>query len=77
VRIPRIVVSGYDDENSAIYLDAKIGNDIVTTDVLLYFSKYDINRNGVVDQLDLTTAQLYYAARGLMQPTYLPWHSTS
>ena len=63
VKITRIDVSGYDDENTAIYLEAKMRNDAVTTDVHPHFSKYDINRDGVVDQLDLTTAQLYYAAR--------------
>ena len=63
VKLIRVDLSGYDDENKAVYFESVFRKDIVTTEVIEYFSPYDINRDGKVDQLDLTTAQLYYAAR--------------
>jgi len=63
VKVTRIDVSGYDDENKAVYFESDIRKDTVTTDVTPHYSEYDINRDTVVDQLDLTAAQLFYAAR--------------
>ena len=63
VKITRIDLSGYDDENKAVFIDSIFRSDSVETSVVEYFSPYDVNRDGNIDQLDLTTAQLYYAAR--------------
>ena len=63
VKITRVDLSGYDNDNKAVYIDSLIRKDSVATNVIEYFSPYDVNRDGKVDQLDLTTAQLYYAAK--------------
>ena len=63
VKLNRIDISGYDADNSAVYFAPMIINDIITTEITQHYSVYDINRDLVVDQLDLTAAQLYYAAR--------------
>lgn len=63
VKVTRVIVSGYNEDNTAVYFEADITNDVISTEVTPHYSKYDINRDLVVDQLDLTAAQLYYAAR--------------
>ena len=63
IKITRIDLSGYDENNKAVFIDSLIRKDSVATDVVENFSPYDVNRDGKVDQLDLTTAQLYYAAK--------------
>jgi len=60
VTVKDIAVSGYDAESNAVYFEAEISKDTVTTVV---YSCYDVNRDDVIDQLDLTDAQLYYGAR--------------
>ncbi|MDR2707195.1 MAG: fibronectin type III domain-containing protein [Nitrososphaerota archaeon] len=62
VKLLDAVLSGYDAADVAIYIDASVTNAVVQTTIGQYFSVYDVNRDGVVDQLDLTTAQLYYMA---------------
>jgi hypothetical protein len=62
VKLISAVLSGYDDANIAIYIEALLANDVVQTTFGQYFSVYDANRDGIVDQLDLTTAQLYFMA---------------
>lgn len=59
----RIDLSGYDEDNKAVFIDSILRKGTVETDIVAYFSPYNVNRNGKIDQLDLTTAQLYYAAR--------------
>ncbi|MDR2719628.1 MAG: fibronectin type III domain-containing protein [Nitrososphaerota archaeon] len=60
VRLVDVVLSGYDDANTAIYIDSVITPDLVQTTLEQYFSVFDVNRDGVVDQLDLTAAQLFF-----------------
>ena len=63
VKLVSAVLSGYDDTDVATYIDSLITNDLVQTSISQYFSTYDINQDGVVDQLDLTTAQLFYMTK--------------
>jgi hypothetical protein len=63
VKLVDAVLSGYDADDVAIYVDYVLENGLVQTSISQYFSKYDINKDGVVDQLDLTTAQLYFMAQ--------------
>jgi len=63
VRLVDVVLSGYDDASGAVYLDSLIVDGLVQTLVGQYFSVYDVNRDGVVDQLDLTVAQLFFMAK--------------
>jgi hypothetical protein len=63
VKLVKIELSGYDDADEAVYIDAMINNKIVDTDVGQYYDPCDINRDKSIDQLDLTAAQLYYAAK--------------
>jgi hypothetical protein len=60
VKIARIDLSGYDAENAAVYFDSIIRNGEVDTEIVQYISGYDVNRDGNINQLDLTAAQLYY-----------------
>jgi len=62
ISIKRFELSGYDENNIAVFMEGELENGTVTTEVLKSYSKYDVNRDGKVDQLDLTTAQLHYAA---------------
>jgi hypothetical protein len=62
VKISRILLSGYDAENQAVFAEATIQNSTASTEVVKFVSLYDVNRDGKVDQLDLTTAQLAFAA---------------
>ena len=63
VRLVDVVLSGYDTISGAVYIDSLIVNDLVQTSIGQYFSVYDVNRDGVVDQLDLTVAQLFFMAK--------------
>ena len=65
VTITKIELSGYDEENNAVFIVAELANDTVQTVISEQapaFDKYDVNRDGAVDQLDLTLALLYYMA---------------
>jgi hypothetical protein len=61
VTLTKVELSGYDENSNAVYIEAELVNDTVTTYVGQNFSAYDINLDLKVDQLDLTTAQKYYA----------------
>ncbi|MDR2719549.1 MAG: dockerin type I domain-containing protein [Nitrososphaerota archaeon] len=63
VRLVDAVLSGYDNADVAVYIDSLIANGLVQTSIGQYFSKYDVNHDGVVDQLDLTVAQLFFMAK--------------
>jgi len=63
VKLVNAVLSGYDGADVAVYIDSLIANGLVQTSIGQYFSRYDVNRDGVVDQLDLTTAQLFFMAK--------------
>jgi len=60
VKITRVELSGYDENNTAIFFDSDIKKDIVSTEFEKEYSKYDVNRDGTINQLDLTTAQIHY-----------------
>jgi len=63
VRLADAVLSGYDDATAAVYIDSLIATGLVQTVIGQYFSRYDVNCDGVVDQLDLTAAQLFFMAK--------------
>ncbi|MCL2172846.1 MAG: fibronectin type III domain-containing protein [Candidatus Bathyarchaeota archaeon] len=63
VKLVDAALSGYADGNTAVYIDSLIAHDLVQTVIGQYYSKYDINKDGVVNQLDLTTAQMYFMAK--------------
>lgn len=64
VKLVKADLSGYNDNtDKAILIDSTITNNSVHTLIEQYFSKYDINKDGKIDQLDLTTTQLYYMAK--------------
>ena len=65
VIITKIELSGYDEDSNAVFIAAELANDTVQTVIseqAPVFDKYDVNRDGAVDQLDLTLALLYYMA---------------
>ena len=62
VKLTRYVLSGYDADNKAVWIDAVAAQDSASVNVVQWYSIYDVNRDGSIDQLDVTTAQLYYAA---------------
>lgn len=57
------MLSGYNEENNAVYFETKLTNDTVTTEITEYFSPYDVNRDKQVNRLDLTKALLYNTAK--------------
>ena len=60
VEITAAKLSVYTDESEA-YVPAKLGDGAkIVTEVT--YNKYDVNHDGVVDQLDLTRAQRFYGA---------------
>jgi len=63
IRLVDAVLSGYDNADKAVYIDSLIVNNLVQTTIGQYFSVYDVNRDGVVDQLDLTVAQMFFMAK--------------
>jgi hypothetical protein len=63
VRLVDARLSGYTSDDEVVYTDYFMLNSVVQTSFDKYFSIYDVNRDGVVDQLDLTMAQLYYMAK--------------
>jgi hypothetical protein len=63
VRLVDAILSGYTSDDEVVYIDYLMTNSVVQTTVGKSFSIYDVNRDGVVDQLDLTMAQLYYMAK--------------
>jgi len=60
VKLTGIQLSGYDEVGVSVFINAEIADAMVVTLVAQYFSRYDVNRDGVVNQLDLTAAQRYY-----------------
>lgn len=63
VKLVKADLSGYNDNvDKAVPIDSTITNNLIHTLINQYFSKYDINKDGKIDQLDLTTAQLFYMA---------------
>ncbi|MCL2135750.1 MAG: hypothetical protein FWH37_09465 [Candidatus Bathyarchaeota archaeon] len=61
VKLVNVDLSGYNnDVDKAVYIDSSIANNLVQTVINQYFSLYDTNKDGKIDQLDLTTAQLFY-----------------
>jgi hypothetical protein len=63
VKLIKADLSGYNaNTDQAIYIDSSIANNQIQTMINQYFSIYDTNKDGKIDQLDLTTAQLFYMA---------------
>ena len=62
VKLVNAKLSGYDAAGEAVYFDSILANNIINLDIGKYFAPLDLNRDGVIDQLDLTVAQLYYMA---------------
>ena len=62
VKLTNIQLSGINEAGEAAFIEATITNDTVQTEIEKQHDKYDVNRDGKVDQLDITTALLYYAA---------------
>ncbi|MCL1970354.1 MAG: dockerin type I repeat-containing protein [Candidatus Bathyarchaeota archaeon] len=61
IKLVKANLSGYNDNtDKAIPIDSTITNNTIHTLINQYFSKYDTNKDGKINQLDLTTAQLYY-----------------
>ena len=52
-----IALSAYLDEGET-YVDVNLDNAAI--DIEVRFNIYDVNRDGIVDQLDMTRAQRYY-----------------
>jgi hypothetical protein len=61
VKLTNVKLSGYDENGEAVFIEAPITNGSAALNVKPYFHPCDINRDNVIDQLDLTTAQLAYA----------------
>jgi len=59
VTLTGAVLSRYDGTESEAFVEAVMGNTAVTTKLVSY-SIYDVNRDGNVDQLDMTRAQRYF-----------------
>ena len=55
VSLVDVVLSAYLGENDETYVDVALGNTSVETEIR--YSIYDVNEDGVVDQLDITRAQ--------------------
>lgn len=53
-------VSGYNQQGQAVYLDS--GIKIPSVQVTVGTRQYDVNSDGVIDQLDITFCQLFYRA---------------
>ena len=62
ITLARVEVSGYNADDVAVFYEHYIEADSVDTKIIPYYSIYDVNRDGVVNQLDLTLAQFYYLA---------------
>ncbi|MCL1975682.1 MAG: hypothetical protein FWG61_05925 [Firmicutes bacterium] len=62
VKLTQFQLSGFNDAGEAIFIDADLTNNVVQTVIEKQVDKFDVNRDGKVDQLDLTTALLYYGA---------------
>ena len=62
MKLTGLTASGIDKDGKVVYFDSALGTAEATTTVenIIVYSIYDLNKDGVVDQLDLTIAQLYY-----------------
>ena len=61
LRMTGVTVSGYDADGKAVYLSSAMKN--AAASVTIYQGvNCDVNRDGVVNQLDITFCQLYYRA---------------
>jgi hypothetical protein len=63
VKLTQINLSGINETGDAVFIDATVANSVVHTVIEQQHNKYDVNRDGKVDQLDLSTALLYYMAK--------------
>lgn len=62
IRLTGVTVSGYDSDGKAVILASGIKTQSVSVTVRKA-ANYDVNGDGVVDQLDITTCQAYYQAK--------------
>jgi hypothetical protein len=60
IKLTKVELSGYDENNEAVFMEAPIKNGIVSMIVDYNWDIADVNRDKVVNQLDLTAAQLAY-----------------
>ena len=58
VEMTDVVVSAYVGWEGETYVNVALGNTKVTTEI--YYNTYDVNQDGVVNQLDITRAQRCY-----------------
>jgi hypothetical protein len=62
VTLTKIDLSGYNEAGEAVYIETGFDGASVKTEIVPVILPCDVNRDGKVNQLDLTTAQLYYQA---------------
>ena len=62
VKLTKVQLSGINEAGVAVFIDATVTNDVVQTEIEKEHDKYDVNRDGKVDQLDISTALLFYMA---------------
>jgi len=64
VTLTGIELSGYDDVTDIeLFYQTNIETHTVNTEILSSYLIYDINKDGELNQLDLTLAQVYYTAK--------------
>lgn len=58
VTMTKVVLSAFDGDAYETYVNAVLETDSVTTQ--MKYSRYDVNHDGIVDQLDMTRIQRFY-----------------
>ena len=63
MRITKVMATGLDENGNPVALESEIGTAEATTSVIKVFSIFDMNKDGVINEIDLAYAQCYYQVR--------------
>ena len=61
VKIEAVSLSGF-GEGDGVFFDFELTSPLAQTEILKVYSPYDVNRDGIINQLDLSVALYYYQA---------------
>ena len=63
LKVTSVRLAGFDESGEAVFLECEVERAEAATTVVKVYSPYDLNKNDIIDQLDLVTAQRFYQAR--------------
>ena len=62
IKLAKVLLSGYDESGEVFYPAFALMAEPLILEVAMVFSLYDLNKDGIVDQRDLTIAQRHFMA---------------